>query len=98
MRARRSEVIETAGEMHELGGNSANRNHSAEYKADFYAQLLGFAEARGYKPGYAFFAYKDKFGVWPRGLDDSRIQTPSVEFEKAVKAALIRYLKGKKAA
>ena len=65
MRARRSEVIETAGEMHELGGNSANRKHSAEYKADFYAQLLGFAEARGYKPGYAFFAYKDKFGVQP---------------------------------
>ena len=38
------------------------------------------------------------FGVFPRGLDDSQVKTPSVEFEKAVKAALIRYLKGKKAA
>ncbi|OPZ08743.1 MAG: hypothetical protein BWZ07_03114 [Alphaproteobacteria bacterium ADurb.BinA280] len=78
MRARRSEVIETAGEMHELGGNNANRKHSAEYKADFYAQLLGFAEARGYKPGYAFFAYKDKFGVQP-SMTKPAPQTPKLE-------------------
>ena len=46
-------------------------------------------------PGRAAHTYKDKFGVWPKGLEDAP-KTPSVEFNKAVKAALIRYLKGKK--
>ena len=78
MRARRSEVIETAGEMHELGGNNANRKHSTVYKTEFYAQLLGFAEARGYKPGYAFFAYQDKFGVQP-SMAKPAPQTPKLE-------------------
>jgi hypothetical protein len=52
---------------------------------------------RGWSPGRAAHTYKDKFGVWPRGLADTAV-LPSKEFDKAVKAALIRYLKGKKAA
>jgi hypothetical protein len=39
-------------------------------------------------------SYRDKFGVWPKGLVDS-VKTPDIAFEKATKAALIRYLKGK---
>jgi hypothetical protein len=39
--------------------------------------------------------YRGRFGVWPKGLYDVP-KAPSVEFNKAVKAALIRYLKGKK--
>jgi hypothetical protein len=49
----------------------------------------------GWSPGRAAHTYKDKYGVWPKGLAETP-QTPSVEFNKAVKAALIRYLKGKK--
>ncbi len=66
VRPRQSQVVETAGEMIELGGNAANQKHSMAYKRDFYAQLLGFAEARGYKPGYAYFGYVEKFGIDPR--------------------------------
>ena len=78
VRARRSEVIEAPGEMHELGDSASNRKHSMAYKTEFYAQLLGFAEARGYKPGYAFFAYKEKFGVQP-GMAKPEPQTPKLE-------------------
>ncbi len=78
VRLRRSEVVETAGEMVELGGNAANRRHSMAYKADFYAELLGYAQARGYKPGYAFFAYKEKFGVEPK-MRQPEPKTPSFE-------------------
>lgn len=34
-------------------------------KIDFYSQLVGIAQGRGYKPGWAACKYKDKFGVWP---------------------------------
>ena len=64
--------------MSELGLVPKKEKHSAEYKEDFYAQLLGFAEARGYKPGYAFFAYKDKFGVQP-SMAKPAPQTPKLE-------------------
>ena len=64
--------------MHELGDSASNRKHSMAYKTEFYAQLLGFAEARGYKPGYAFFAYKEKFGVQP-GMAEPEPQTPKLE-------------------
>lgn len=78
VRQRRSEVVETAGEMFELGGNAANKKHSMAYKTDFYAQLLGYADARGYKPGYAFHAYREKFGVEP-SMAKPAPQTPKLE-------------------
>jgi hypothetical protein len=49
----------------------------------------------GWSTGRAAHTYKDKFGVWPKGLAETS-KAPSIEFNKAVKAALIRYLKGKK--
>jgi hypothetical protein len=49
----------------------------------------------GWSPGRAAHTYKDKFGVWPKNLAETP-KTPSIEFDRAVKAALIRYLKGKR--
>ena len=72
--------------------------HSRESKQDWWAMYQYKVRYGGWNPGRAAHTYKDKFGVWPRGLDDSQVKTPSIEFEKAVKAALIRYIKGKKAA
>jgi DNA repair protein RadD len=34
-------------------------------KIDFYSQLVGIAQGRGYKPGWAACKYKDRFNVWP---------------------------------
>jgi hypothetical protein len=50
---------------------------------------------KGWSTGRAAHTYKEKFGIWPRGLDDKAV-TPSKEFDKAVKAALIRFLKTKR--
>lgn len=66
VRVKRNEVVAVAGEMVEVGMSKRKaEKYSPEFKADFYAQLLGHAENRGYKPGWAFFQYKDKFGVQP---------------------------------
>lgn len=39
-------------------------------KQKFYSMALGTACNRGYRRGWAANKYREKFGVWPRGLDD----------------------------
>ena len=88
-REKRSMVESVPGEMEELKAAA-----SRESKQDWYSMCQYMVKYHGWSTGRAAHTYKDKFGVWPKGLADTP-QAPSVEFDKAVKAALIRYLKGK---
>jgi len=66
VRVKRNDVIAVAGEMVEIGpGKRKAEKFTAEFKADFYAQLLGYAMERGHNPGSAYYKYKEKFGVGP---------------------------------
>jgi len=66
VRIKRNDVQAVPGEMVEIGATTRKpEKYSPEFKVDFYAQLLGHAENRGYKPGWAFHAYKDKFSIGP---------------------------------
>lgn len=65
VRARKNDVVTVAGEMSELGLVPKKEKHSAEYKEDFYAQLLGYTQEINAKPGMAYYKYIDKFGVGP---------------------------------
>lgn len=66
VRLKRNDVQAVAGEMVEIDANKRKtEKYSAEYKEEFYAQLLGFADDRGYKSGWAYHAYKDKFSTGP---------------------------------
>ncbi len=49
----------------------------------------------GWSNGRAAHTFRDKFGVWPRNLDERRTKPPTAEFEKFVKHRLIAFLKGK---
>jgi hypothetical protein len=49
----------------------------------------------GWSPGRAAHFYKDKFGVWPRSLNDNMVSPPDVAFEKFAKAKLIQFLRSK---
>ena len=92
IRQRANKIGSVPGELEEL---AMSGGHSRESKQDWWAMCQFKIKYAGWNPGRAAHTYKDKFGVWPRGLDDTQIKAPSVEFEKAVKAALIRYVKGK---
>lgn len=47
-------------------------------KERWYAMLLGHARNRGYKPGWAYYAYKERFGKNPpTSIDRSRSVDPS---------------------
>jgi superfamily II DNA or RNA helicase len=88
-REKRSMVESVPGEMEELKAAA-----SRESKQDWYSMCQYMVKYHGWSPGRAAHTYKDKFGVWPKGLAETS-KAPSIEFDKAVKAALIRYLKGK---
>ena len=70
VRVARSEVETVAGEMVEVGTGKQPKTakYSAEYKRDFYAQLLGYAQENGQHPGSAYHRYVNKFGVAPHGI------------------------------
>ena len=63
-RERKSTVEAVAGEMVELTGASKEK-YTKEIKQEWYSQLLGYAKSKGYKEGYAYYAFKDKFNIFP---------------------------------
>lgn len=58
-------VASVPGQLQELQANGAN---ARQVNQEFYSELIYFAKMRGYKEGYAAVKYKEKFGVFPRGL------------------------------
>jgi len=90
VRERKNAVQEVAGEMEELAPSA-----SRDVKQDWYGMCHYMVKYRGWSTGRAAHTYKDKFGVWPRGLADTPV-LPSKDFDKAVKAALIKFLKTKR--
>jgi superfamily II DNA or RNA helicase len=90
VRERKNQVVEVSGEMEELAPSA-----SRDIKQDWWGMCQYMVKYKGWSTGRAAHTYKEKFGIWPKGLDDKAV-TPSKEFDKAVKAALIRFLKSKK--
>lgn len=66
--------VETVdGELVELTPKRAKSEKATrEEKQSVYSMALWMADQRGYKPGWAANKYREKFGVWPRGLSDER--------------------------
>lgn len=72
------------------------RKPSMADKAAFYGQLLGIAQSRGRSTGWAAYAYKDKFGVWPIGEAKAARPMPATpEVLAFVRAKDIRFAKRK---
>jgi superfamily II DNA or RNA helicase len=80
-----------AGELIELGNmGKTDRND----KQVFYSELLHIAQSQNYNPNWASHKYREKFGVWPKGLAHiTRI--PSLTTKNWVKHKNIAWVKGK---
>lgn len=79
VRVRRNDVVVAPGEMLELTGQAVKKEkHTGEYKESFFQGLLGYAKSKGYKDGWAFHAYIDKFGVHPNWKKQSGIPSQDV--------------------
>lgn len=58
-------------------------------KQAFYSQLLGVAESKGYRAGWVSHKYRERFGVWPRGMEET-VLAPTKEVIDFLKHLQIR--------
>ncbi len=90
---RQCDVEVEDGELIELGAASRENRHAAKAEQQrWFSMLLGVAETRGYKPGWAAANFRDKFGHWPDGLD-KRPCEPSPEVVSWVRHKMIQFAK-----
>jgi len=91
VREKRNTVSVNPGEMEELA------TMSRENKQKWWSMLQWYVQTQGKKPGWAFYAYKEKFGIEPRNLSDAILE-PDLEVHKFVekkKRAYIRSIKAR---
>ena len=69
VRVKRNDVVAIAGEMTEITATKKRAKkkdeYTSEFKENFYAMLIGYAEERGHNPGSAYHRYIEFFGVAP---------------------------------
>lgn len=91
---RQSEIEFEEGELVEVAPKQAKPTMADKQR--WYSELLSIRNQRGRSAGWLAHAYRDKFGVWPRGLEE-RSATPSPEVLGFVKAKDIRFAKRREA-
>lgn len=82
-----------------LKKDSKKKKATSEEKQSFYSQLLGYREEKKkkgkvYQMGWVAHKYREKFGVWPKGLSYVAVQ-PSQEVRNFLTHSFIKYEKGK---
>ncbi len=92
---RRQSVETVDGDLVQLSGKA--RTFTQVEKQRFWSGLLWYVENRGKSDGWAAHKYKDRFGVWPRGLRAIAME-PDQLCRNWVKAAAIKWAKAQERA
>jgi superfamily II DNA or RNA helicase len=90
---RQSDIEPEEGELVEV---KAKKVATMEDKQAFYSGLLAIQRQRGKKQGWVAHTYREKFGVWPRGMYAIEA-TPSAEVVAFVQHKAIKYAKRRSA-
>lgn len=64
-----------------------------EDKQSFWSMLRFKVIIEGWSEGRAAHTYRERFGVWPRGLDDLQFLVPDEDCERFCKELLKKYLR-----
>jgi DNA repair protein RadD len=88
VREKKNSVFSVDGQMVELSGNVPR-----ESKQDFWNQMVWLMRYQGWSKGRASHTYRDKFGVWPRGLDDRNPKMLEPETKRFIDKKLKHFLK-----
>lgn len=89
VRERKSMVQSVPGQMEELGSMSRDDKQAWWSMAQYKVKTGSWTEKR------ALANYREKFGVWPRGLSDAPLP-PTRAFESFAIKSIRKYLKGKR--
>lgn len=93
--ARREDVATADGELFQVKGGKPKDDRATKQR--FWSGLLWYCDERGYSEGWASHKFKERFGVWPRGLQ-GRPATPDIHCRNFVRASQIRFAKAKEKA
>ena len=86
-----STILHIHGELEELEQSNKKLRIA---NTQFYAELMYYGRLKGYKDGWAAMKYKEKFGVYPNGMNVEP-KAPTIDTLKWVKSRMIAYSKGK---
>jgi superfamily II DNA or RNA helicase len=78
---KKRQIESVNGELVELGFNNVVNK---QQKQNFYSELLYIAQHRNYNIHWASHKYREKFGVWPKGLEEYP-RIASIDTEKWVR-------------
>jgi len=87
VKEKRNQVSSVAGELEELSGTMGGTS-----KQEFWYMMQYYKRNHGWSDGRMAHTYRDKFGVWPRGLDTSRAIEPNKEVKTFVDKKLRAYI------
>ncbi|MET3925962.1 DEAD/DEAH box helicase [Devosia sp. 2618] len=89
---RREDIATADGELFQVKGGKGKDD--LQTKQRFWSGLLWYCDQRGYSEGWASHKFKERFGVWPRGLQGQAAQ-PDIHCRNYVRSSQIRYAKAK---
>jgi DNA repair protein RadD len=84
------------GELVEIIRRKDRREGATKYeRASFYAQLMGYAQERGYSSGWAAYKFREKFDVWPNDYKNIPAMEPTPKVRSWIKSRQIAWAKSK---
>jgi DNA repair protein RadD len=86
------------GELVEFSARGMQKPTKSADRIGFYRELKHFANARGYKSGWAAHKYKERFGDWPKGLDHWPPMQPSPDTLGWIRSRQIAFAKATRGA
>lgn len=98
---RQSDVEHIEGELAEIKRTRTQAKHAKNddwhRRVRFFGELLGYAEFKGYRPGWAANQYRNRYGEWPDLVKDhaSPIYEISGATDSWIKGQQIRFAKGR---
>lgn len=87
VKLKRNQVEVVSGTLEEL---IAEKKVARDEKQTFYSELVYIARSRNYSHGWVSHKYKEKFGVWPRGMIEVG-QPPSTKTSNWVMGKMIKW-------
>jgi DNA repair protein RadD len=91
-----SDIEVADGELIEVIGRKKRSDEaSKDEKAEFYAQLKGYAQTHGYASGWAAHKFREKYDSWPNGYRDVPAMDLTPKVLSWIKSRQIAWAKSK---
>jgi superfamily II DNA or RNA helicase len=93
-----ADIEEGAGSLALVNGDKAGpkkQKATPAEKAQFFAEMLGYAKEKGKKDSYALAVFRERYQEWPHKKNGVQPVEPSIETRMYIQAKNIRWSKGK---